>query len=448
MRRVVLDPTLENLLHIMKEDKLKRNQDIVGFIQILQKIDGAFNIALDGSWGTGKTFFIKQTKIVIDYLSGQYQEDYEEDEQKQIEDLLAKIQTFQDIDFSNCRTVYFDAWEHDHDVDPIASLAYELALCGNGTDTTRFEAFGSLNTLLKNKLNLDLSGIISKDNLIEDVKAEKNIKQDIEKKIDDIIGEVANRIIIFIDELDRCNPTYAVRLLERIKHYFNHEKILFVFVLNAEQLQHTIKAYYGENFEAIRYLEKFFDLWLPMPKINYLGYSDDELENIPVDVKIFSKEIMMYLQLSFREMDKYLEEVKYLQSEIIENVKVYITKKTKMPIVTDIIFQYICLFLLGLKIKDITLYLKVRAGKSHETLVNFFMDATIQNIMFEYKYFQNTDDLKEAIEKICEMIFNNNIPTIDNNRNGLFFEELRNNEIEMLLITTKGWLDSILGYRF
>lgn len=435
MRRVVLDPTLENLLHIMKEDKLKKNQDIVGFIQILQKIDGAFNIALDGSWGTGKTFFIKQTKIVIDYLSGQYKEDYEENEQQQIENLIGEIAiAIYKLKLNSCRTVYFDAWEHDHDIDPIASLSYELALCGNGTDTTRLEAFGSLNTLLKNKLNLDLSDIIGKDNLIEHVKAEKNIKQDIEKKIDDIIGEVADRIIIFIDELDRCNPTYAVRLLERIKHYFNHEKILFVFVLNAEQLQHTIKAYYGEHFEAIQYLEKFFDLWLPMPKIEYDYYLKDMKSKIQGNLGVVSREVMRYLQLSFREIDKYIQEVNYISRQVQR-----IMNKT---LVNDVIYGDICLFLLGLKIKDITLYAKVMAGESPETVVDFFMCDRMKEkrtYMFE---FQNDDDMKEGLNLLYNMIFNNAKLTIDENYTGMFFEQLRLSD--WYIINIKSRLEEIL----
>lgn len=60
------------------------------------------------------------------------------------------------------------------------------------------------------------------------------------------------RIIIFIDELDRCKPSYAVRLLEQIKHYMCDERITFILAVNTAQLQHTIRHFYGSEFDACR----------------------------------------------------------------------------------------------------------------------------------------------------------------------------------------------------
>lgn len=64
--------------------------------------------------------------------------------------------------------------------------------------------------------------------------------------------------MIFVDELDRCKPSFAVQLLERIKHYFGHEKITFVFSVNVSELQYTIKKFYGADFNGTRYLDNFF----------------------------------------------------------------------------------------------------------------------------------------------------------------------------------------------
>ena len=75
-----------------------------------------------------------------------------------------------------------------------------------------------------------------------------------------------------MDELDRCRPSYAVRLLERIEHYFINDRITFVFSVNLEQLQHTIKNFYGNDFDACRYLDRFFDLRLSLPPINTTKY--------------------------------------------------------------------------------------------------------------------------------------------------------------------------------
>lgn len=66
-------------------------------------------------------------------------------------------------------------------------------------------------------------------------------------------------LFILIDELDRCRPTYAVALLERVKHLFDVDDIVFVMATDTDQLKHSIGALYGLNFAAGRYLLRFFD---------------------------------------------------------------------------------------------------------------------------------------------------------------------------------------------
>lgn len=64
---------------------------------------------------------------------------------------------------------------------------------------------------------------------------------------------------IFIDELDRCRPTYAIELLERIKHFFEIEDCRFIIASDSTQLAHAIRAVYGQGFSSERYLSRFFD---------------------------------------------------------------------------------------------------------------------------------------------------------------------------------------------
>lgn len=92
------------------------------------------------------------------------------------------------------------------------------------------------------------------------------------KAIDDLKIHVANWVktvtetqqlsypaFIFIDELDRCRPNYAVEMLETIKHIFDIKGIVFVVATDTEQLQHAVKAIYGEGFDARLYLGRFFN---------------------------------------------------------------------------------------------------------------------------------------------------------------------------------------------
>jgi hypothetical protein len=66
-------------------------------------------------------------------------------------------------------------------------------------------------------------------------------------------------LFVLVDELDRCRPSYAIELLERIKHLFEVDNIVFLVATDSSQLRHAIKAVYGESFESGRYLLRFFD---------------------------------------------------------------------------------------------------------------------------------------------------------------------------------------------
>ncbi len=71
-------------------------------------------------------------------------------------------------------------------------------------------------------------------------------------------GSTSPPIIIVIDELDRCRPTYAIKLLEEIKHLFDVKGIIFVFGLHGEQLSHSVSGAYGPGFDGKGYLRRFF----------------------------------------------------------------------------------------------------------------------------------------------------------------------------------------------
>jgi predicted KAP-like P-loop ATPase len=73
------------------------------------------------------------------------------------------------------------------------------------------------------------------------------------------------QFIIFVDELDRCRPDFAMRLLETIKHFFDIPGITFVLAYDEMFLSSAAKSLYGPSFDADNYLRRFIDVrfWLP-----------------------------------------------------------------------------------------------------------------------------------------------------------------------------------------
>lgn len=103
--------------------------------------------------------------------------------------------------------------------------------------------------------------------ILEEVKTAEEIREEVKRILDEAIVEQAQKLVIFIDELDRCRPSFALEMLERLKHYFDDDRIIFVVSINKEQLTHTISNYYGVGFDSTGYLNKFFDLEANLPAL-------------------------------------------------------------------------------------------------------------------------------------------------------------------------------------
>ena len=65
-----LQPTDENAVKLLKENPISRNPSVFRFVELLENVQENCTIAINGDWGTGKTFFVKQVKLVLDARSG------------------------------------------------------------------------------------------------------------------------------------------------------------------------------------------------------------------------------------------------------------------------------------------------------------------------------------------------------------------------------------------
>lgn len=101
-------------------------------------------------------------------------------------------------------------------------------------------------------------------------------KTNLEKLTDNlnIIESINLPMFIFIDELDRCRPNYAIEVLENIKHLFGVPGVYFVVATASEQLSHSVKAVYGQSFDSPNYLKRFFDQTYTMQDPDRFNFSE------------------------------------------------------------------------------------------------------------------------------------------------------------------------------
>ncbi len=273
MKNYELLPTEENLIQALSDDVLNRNKDIVYFYDILMAQEGASSIAIDGRWGSGKTFFVRQSMFVINAKNPSSTID--DEKRVRITHRLPFKNNSEDD--TNCDlAVYYDAWENDNDTDPILSLIYEitkqLSIEYDFKEKDFFKTAAYIAEVISGRNVSGLLESLKGDNPIEKFKEQKDLSEKIKQFFSDILVERGNRLVVFVDELDRCKPTYAVRLLEQIKHYLSDDRVIFVFSVNIDELQHTIKHYYGDDFDACRYLDRFFDFRVALPPADMTKY--------------------------------------------------------------------------------------------------------------------------------------------------------------------------------
>ena len=280
MNSFELIPTEENLIHTLDKDLLKRNKDLVRFYDLILVQEGASSIAIDGRWGSGKTFFVKQSMLLINAKNPM--SDMDDEKKASIVYALPFSKKAEDMPENYDVAVYYDAWENDNGTDPVLSLVYEIIkqLGINYAFDDNSNAFKLAGSVLEALTGRNINGIIENlksDNPLTKIKEEKDLHENIKNFFTELLVERGNRLVVFIDELDRCKPSYAVQLLERIKHYLYDDRITFVFSVNLGELQHTIKHYYGNTFDACRYLDRFFDMRISLPpadKTAFYGFLD------------------------------------------------------------------------------------------------------------------------------------------------------------------------------
>lgn len=267
IKKRYLNPTAENIRQSFINDSVGRNAEIREFIKILSSIDEGISIALDSEWGSGKTFFVSQVKMIFDHnnLSDIEKNGIYESEVLHVWENLTRQDD--EFVFEPHLAVYFDAWANENDTDPLCSVILKILESAdnrkslrNRIDMKAFRsAFGKLTSSLNDFYHSDISENYMRDSFTDDLNEQKLLPQKTDECLRAINPDSSLRIVIFIDELDRCRPEYALRLLERIKHYFDTDRVTFVFSVNLSELQNMVKHCYGESYDSVRYLDKFFD---------------------------------------------------------------------------------------------------------------------------------------------------------------------------------------------
>lgn len=255
-----------------KHDLLGRQEPAEVLTNLVDCIADPCVLAIDAPWGAGKTTFLK---MWTRHLRNQ-----------------------------GFPVVEFNAWETDFSEDPFLTLSIEL--------TEGLQSWGSrlpsetlinlsksskkvLRWVVPSAIRVASSSVPGvgkelgesaasyvEEKLSGHVEARKSVaefRQVLQNTAVALSEKNENRpLMIVIDELDRCRPSYAVELLEMAKHLFSVDRIVFVLSINRGQLAHSVKVLYGSDFDAQGYLRRYFDLDFRLPEPRREAFIDAHLQ--------------------------------------------------------------------------------------------------------------------------------------------------------------------------
>lgn len=256
-------------------DKLDRKKAADYLTPLVASIAQPFVISLASDYGTGKTFFIKCWQ--------------------------------KDLEAAEFKTVYFNAWETDFSQDAlfavISAMKRELSDMV-GADTKFTEAAkkaaalavrkflptvvrATSRVVLGDETTKEIQDEVSKalgdfaeDRLKAQESAEKSLFE-FKAYLGRIVAELTQdqtdvqkqKIIVFVDDLDRCRPDYAVSVLECIKHLFSVQGLVFVLSIDDKQLHQAVASVYGPNIDADGYLRRFIDWRFRLPTPSTIAFT-------------------------------------------------------------------------------------------------------------------------------------------------------------------------------
>lgn len=414
-----IKPTEEYLLRTYTNDYLGRVGSINAFVKIIDSIDGGSSIAIDSAWGSGKTFFVKQAKMVIDSQNPN-SSFASSNPAEQITTQWSKYQ--KDYQVQPMITTYYDAWEHDDETDPLLSLIYEVmkenyCYCKIQNKRDWSVIFTEIANLISPKNIGDLVNALKGNDRFEISNSKAELSERIDEFFKSLLPENGNKLVLFIDELDRCSPAYAVKLLERIKHYMNNEGLIFVFSINQIELQKTIRKFYGYDFDACRYLDRFFDIRIALPPLDseklmkFIG-----LPSHPNLRETTCFEFIKQTGMSLREIRKYLAISKcaahsITDSNMTQNRIITAFEKNAMILAFDVIVPII----IGLRITDIDSYKRFVDGSDSFWLQRIILSDSLFDWVFNYLLDEpitvlyreqiSEEDSKERVDSLYKAIF-------------------------------------------
>ena len=239
-------------------DDLLARQDIAQRLtNLISTQELPLTISLHGRWGTGKTFLLKRWQ--------------------------------KDLETQGFSAIYFNAWEDDFCNDPFLAILGQL--CDYFKETGLKEMARRAVEIAMPLIGENLLGMVKAttgitvkldnqtqgskgllDAYLEQGSTKDNVRAHLVGLSRRVADDTGYPLVFIVDELDRCRPTFAIELLERVKHIFDVPNLVFVFGVNRDELSKSLSSVYGDINTDV-YLRRFFDFEFNLPETDSQAFT-------------------------------------------------------------------------------------------------------------------------------------------------------------------------------
>ncbi len=236
----------------MEKDRLDVRQHIEGISQFICSCDTPMTIAIQGDWGTGKTSFIN---LIDEELT------------------TGKATRF------NAKCIQFNTWQfsqfnlgNELPILLISALVRKLNHDDSGDTLKKMCSGLSLvaqagSAYIKNQVGVDLQQLLvgSQDNMGL-IPVIENLKANFEACVNTTLEKSGKeKIVVFIDDLDRLDPKVAVEILEILKVFLDCKNCIFVLAIDQQIINIGVEQKYGDLFKDKEKCKNFFDKIIQVP---------------------------------------------------------------------------------------------------------------------------------------------------------------------------------------
>lgn len=253
--------------HNLPIDILNRQEfvdRISDLLETLTEISAPCTLALNGKWGSGKSFVLTM-----------------------LEHQLRMLQ-----DGEKYMVFHYNCWQYDYYEEPLLALVAAMLddmdeqshLFSQNHKETGARVLAAAGSVLKkiagefieNKIGVDVSAASEFYDKLRDGQEKVSEKFEAQHGYDHYYAfkqvlngikdqlrtlAAAQPLIVVVDELDRCLPDYAIKILERLHHLFSDiNKVVVILAIDRNQLDNTVEQIFGSGIDTETYLKKFINL--------------------------------------------------------------------------------------------------------------------------------------------------------------------------------------------